>query len=269
MELTEQMPASTETRLRRVAFITDASEASGLAIATHLMQAGAAVVLNVPPPQAMDAVRGQIGPFSDEDIQWTASPLTTRAEVDRVWSSVLARWGRIDILVHNSNVVQPMTIADGDISTYRRLMDINVKSAFLLAQSYGSQRVIEGGRLIFVSSIHDEKPTGVSFAYSAAKGALLMLAREAALDLGRRGVAVTVVEVGPVAGDDRRFASELSDVYRDFQRKIPSTQLGTPDDIAHLVGFLALPASAFLNGANIRLDGGFSLHYMDHQMRQE
>jgi glucose 1-dehydrogenase len=179
------------------------------------------------------------------------------------------RFGRLDILVHNHNVVERVRVEDCGESTYQRLLDANAKTAFLCTKVLGGWMAeTGGGRIVYVSSIHGEKPTGASFVYAVAKGAVKMLCHEAALELGRHGVRANLIEMGPVAGDDERFASEITDIYRDYRYKVPFAELGTYDDLAHLVWFLALDESRFLNGSAIRLDGGFVLHYMDHKMKR-
>jgi glucose 1-dehydrogenase len=95
-----------------------------------------------------------------------------------------------------------------------------------------------------------------------------MLAKEAAIALGRSGVRVNTIELGPVAGDDERFASAFSTLYRDYQYKIPAAELVTHEDLAELVLFLASDEARLINGEDIRLDGGFLLHYMDVKMKQ-
>lgn len=148
-------------------------------------------------------------------------------------------------------------------------MDENVKSAFLCTQILG-KFVAEsgGGAVVFVGSIHDQKPTGSAFLFSVSKGAIQMLSKEAALELGRMGVRVNVVEMGPVAGDDERFRSDISDVYLDYRYRVPAAELGTYEDLAKTIRFIVSDDAKYLNGADIRLDGGFTLHYLDHKMKR-
>ncbi len=255
----------------QVAFISDGQADSGCVLAQHLARQGARVVVNVSPSADLSALQDSWvaaeGPRNE--VLWTQHDLCHQAGVDALWAEMVGRWGQVSIFVHNSNQIEPQTVESCEVASYQALMEINVKSAFLLTQAFGRQPDLAAGRIIYVSTIHDQKPTGSSFVYAAAKGALSMLAREAALDLGRRGVTVNLIEMGAVAGDDVRFASDLSDLYVDYRWKVPSASLGTYEDLAHLVGFLSLPESRFLNGASIRLDGGFILHYLNHKMKHE
>lgn len=253
----------------RVAFISDADHPSGRAIAKKLSDEGARLVLNSRSNGTDIRTDLELYEQTGREVLVTASSLVTAAAVEGVQREILAKFGQLDIFIHNHNVVTKMDIEHCDEQTFQSALDENTKTAFLCTQLFGRQMGEQGGgKVVFVSSIHDEKPTGSAFLYSIAKGAVKMLCREAALDLGRRDVNVNLIEMGPVEEDDERFASELSDLYLDYQTRIPSTHLGTYDDLANLVWFLVLDESRFLNGADIRMDGGFTLHYMDHKMKK-
>ncbi|WP_059045683.1 SDR family NAD(P)-dependent oxidoreductase [Paenibacillus rubinfantis] len=177
--------------------------------------------------------------------------------------------GPLDVLIHNNDRLVSMSIEGGPEPSYREVINANAKSAFLCARAAGKVMAPrESGCILFVSSIHAEKPTGSSFAYSASKGAIKMLAKEAALELGRHGIRVNTIEVGPLEGDNERFQSSLTTLYRSYDTKVPSARLGTAEDIANVACFLASEEARYVNGADLRLDGGFLLHYMDHKMKQ-
>ena len=253
----------------RVAFISDADHPSGRAIAKKLADEGARLVLNSRSNGA--SIAGDVASYekAGAEVLVTSSALVTTEAVVSVLGECVAKFSRVDMLIHNHNVVTKMDIEHCDEETFKRALDENTKTAFLCTQIFGKQMGdIGGGQVVYVSSIHDEKPTGSAFLYSISKGAVKMLCREAALDLGRRDVRVNLIELGPVEGDNERFASEISDLYLDYQTRIPSTHLGTYEDVANLVWFLVIDESRFLNGADIRMDGGFTLHYMDHKMRK-
>lgn len=124
------------------------------------------------------------------------------------------------------------------------------------------------GKIIYVSTIHAEKPTGSAFTYSIAKGAVKMLSKEASLVLGRYGVSVNTIELGPLPSDNAIFQSTLSTLYDDYEYKVPNALLGSDEDLAELVAFLSSDYSRYMNGADIRLDGGFLLHYMNFKMKK-
>lgn len=255
------------TSARKLAFISDGAAAGARAIAERLVSHGMRVMLNLGPDQDEEGAKTAFGKDLWESVLWSRGDLSQGASAGRVLSQTIEQFGTVDVLIHNSQWIVATSLEHADCRTYQDSMAVNVKSAFFLTQAFARQPTLEDSRIIYVSSIHAEKPTGSSFVYSVGKGALGMLAREAALDLGRRGASVNVIEMGPVEGDDQRFASEISDLYQYYRYKVPSTVLGTFEDLAHLIWFLSLPESRFINGSTIRLDGGFSLHYMNHKMK--
>ncbi|MNE75690.1 putative 2,4-dienoyl-CoA reductase [compost metagenome] len=95
-----------------------------------------------------------------------------------------------------------------------------------------------------------------------------MLSKEAALVLGRHGVRVNTIELGPLEGDNDIFESDISTLYHDYEYKVPNAVLGSHDDLAELIHFLSSDSSRYINGSDIRLDGGFLLHYMNFKMKR-
>lgn len=253
----------------KVVFVTDADSPSGKALIPRLRQAGArlllasdsngaalASVLEAGREQGDPAIVGRIDPCDGTQI----GELLDRADL---------LWGAVDVLVHNRSLVKPASVETSEEALFRELLDMNAKSAFVAAQTVGARMAARGsGAILFIGSIHAEKPTGSSFAYSAAKGAVQMLSREASLALGRRGIRVNHIQLGPVLGDDERFASGISTLYEDYRYKVPGAELVTYDDLARLVIFLAGDDAKTLNGADIRLDGGFLNHYLDVKMNK-
>ncbi len=195
--------------------------------------------------------------------------LCRSAEVDAMLEETERHLGAVDILVHNNNLVKRSSVESCEESLFVELLNANAKSAFICTKSIGKQMSSrQSGKVIYVSSIHAEKPTGSSFAYSVSRGAVKMLCREAAIVLGRDGVNVNSIEMGPVAGDNERFRSDISTLYDAYQNKVPNASLGDMEDLANLVLFLSTDEARYINGADIRLDGGFLMHYMDHKMKR-
>ncbi|WP_274653436.1 SDR family NAD(P)-dependent oxidoreductase [Paenibacillus humicola] len=251
----------------KVVFITDADLSSGKAVLLRLAAEGASFILN-----SASAGR-ELGPELELARQTGANVLVVTADLSRsdeaarVLETAAERLGTVDVLVHNNNLVKPIRVEDGDEALFLEMMNANAKTAYVCAKAAGEQmKAKRAGKIIFVSSIHAEKPTGSSFAYSASKGAVKMLAREAAVVLGRHGVSVNTIEFGPAEGDDAVFSSDVSGLYEHYRYKVPGAVLGTHKDLAELVLFLASDEARCINGADIRMDGGFLMHYLDFKM---
>ncbi|MEX2416033.1 MAG: SDR family oxidoreductase [Paenibacillaceae bacterium] len=253
----------------KIVFITDADSKSGKAILHQLVSEGAHFILNSPS-------NGEEIRLDLEQCHAAGSKtvvinidLCNRSELDATLEQTAQQLGTVNVLVHNNNLVKPASVEYCEEDVFFEILNANTKTAFVCTQSIGKQMIAQqSGRIIYVSSIHAEKPTGSSFAYSASKGAVKLLASEAALFLGRHGITINTIEMGPVEGDNIAFESTFSSLYDSYEYKVPNAILGTYEDLASLVVYLASDESRYLNGAVIRLDGGFLNHYMDHRMKE-
>jgi glucose 1-dehydrogenase len=253
----------------KVVFITDADSGSGKAILHQLSNEGAHFILNSPSNgEEIRLDMEQCHAAGSKTVVINVD-LCSRSELDAALEQAAQQLGSVDVLVHNNNLVKPISVETGEEEVFFEMLNANAKTAFVCTQSVGKMMIArQSGRIIYVTSIHAEKPNGSSFAYSASKGAVKMLASEVTLLLGRHGVTVNSIELGPIEGDDLAFASTFSTLYESYQSKIPNTVMGTYEDLASLVLYLASDESRYVNGAAIRLDGGFLNHYMDHKMKK-
>lgn len=253
----------------KVVFITDADSGSGKAILHQLSNEGAHFILNS--PSNGEEIRldlEQCHAAGSKTVVINVD-LCSRSELDAVLEQTAQQLGAVDVLVHNNNLVKPISVETGEEEVFFEILNANTKTAFVCTQSAGKQMIAQqSGTVIYVNSIHAEKPNGSSFAYSASKGAIKMLASEVTLLLGRHGITVNSIELGPIEGDDLVFASTFSTLYESYQSKVPNAIMGTYEDLASLVHYLASDESRYVNGAAIRLDGGFLNHYMDHKMKK-
>lgn len=254
---------------RKVVFIADADSWSGEGLVARFSQGGADLILNS--YQDVKEWEDVLASFkaAGSKLLVTDADLCSSRDLETMLDQAEKLLGPVDVMIHNCCAIRPTTVESCDETEFVEIMQKNAKSAFFSTQAFGRRMADRGsGSIIFVSSIHNEKPTGSSFAYSASQGAVKMLAHEAALFLGRFGIRVNVIEMGPVEGSDAAFQSNISGLYDDYRYKVPGTKLGTASDLAELAFFLAGEEAGYLNGADIRLDGGFLLHYMDHRMNK-
>ncbi|WP_054024740.1 SDR family NAD(P)-dependent oxidoreductase [Bacillus sp. FJAT-28004] len=253
----------------QIVFITDSDSDSGKAMISRLTESGAHFILNS--YSGGSAIGAELKLVQDAGLQAivVSIDLCKSTEVSDMLLFAEQQLGTVDILVHNNKEIFPSTIEDGEEELFQQSIALNAKSAFICTQAVGKQMMIkQAGKIIYVSSIHAEKPTGSAFTYSIAKGAVKMLSKEAALVLGRYGISVNTIEVGAVAGDDELFHSNLSTLYNDYEFKVPNAVLCSYEDLAELVYFLSSEEARLINGTDIRLDGGFLLHYMNFKMKK-
>ncbi len=253
----------------KVVWITEADSETGRSIIRRFAREGARFLLNSASGGA--AIQEELALLDREGLAYATvnNTLLKRSETETMLAEAEAALGPLSVLIHNNNTVVRSSVEACTEEAFWESLDANAKTAFISTQAAGrSMKEREQGKIIFISSIHADKPTGSAFAYSAAKGAVGMLAKEAALALGRHGISVNTVKVGPFEGDDELFRSDFSTLYNDYRYKVPNAVLGDGNDLAELALFLASDEARYLNGADIAFDGGFLLHYMNFKMKK-
>jgi NAD(P)-dependent dehydrogenase (short-subunit alcohol dehydrogenase family) len=235
----------------KVAFISDGANKTGVRIASLFESEGATVIRNIFPGDASGsgALIVHADPLSKEQIEESIK-------------TVLDRYGRIDIFVHNNNEVIPASLEDCTDEAYDRAVQVNMRSAFYYVRAIGpAMKKARQGAVVFVSSIHDEKPGGGAFAYSVAKGAVKMFAKEMVNEFGQYNIRTNLVSSGPLEGEEKLFYSRLSPLYEYTAERISNHKPGKNEDIAKAVLYFAGDDGDFTNGAELRLDGGFLMTY--------
>lgn len=240
----------------RVALITGASRGIGAAIATLLSSRGASVVINYSRSSApADALVAKLGPERTHAIKADASQ---PAECQRLVSEVVARFGRLDVLVLNAGVLPNKDLASTTTEDFDGAFSVNVKGPYFTAQA-AAQQLSAGGRIVFFSTTLAVASTVMPnyLLYLATKGAIEQMTRVLAKDLGRKEITVNCVSPGPT-GTDMFFEGKSEALIKTMAAWAPPNRIGKPEEIAEVVAFLASPESAWVNGQNIRVNGGLA-----------
>lgn len=237
----------------RSALVTGGSRGIGAAIAKRLAQDGASVAITyTASSQKAAAVVESITKDGGKAIAIQADSSDTDAVKQAVGKTV-ETFGRIDILVNNAGVAYLGAIGEIPDKEFERVLDVNVRGVFTATQE-AVRHMGEGGRIIMIGSINSEfVPFGKGSVYALTKAAVAGFTRGLARDLGPRGITVNNVQPGPVDTDmnpaDGPFAQSLKNY-------IAVGRYGRAEEIAALVSFLAGPESAYISGAQIKIDGG-------------
>ncbi|CRK56382.1 3-oxoacyl-[acyl-carrier protein] reductase [Alloactinosynnema sp. L-07] len=240
----------------KTAIVTGASRGIGLAIATDLARAGAAVTISARKPEPLEAAAAAIRAAVPE-ARVLAVPANTSSAEDRatVVSRTVAELGGADILINNTGI-NPVygSLIDADLDGVRKIFDTNVVGALGYIQLAVKAWMGEhGGSIVNIASVAGLRSTGVIAAYGASKAALIRLTEELAWQLGPR-IRVNAVAPGVVK---TRFAEALYAQGEDEAAKAyPLRRLGVPEDVAGLVTFLASEQAGWITGETIRVDGG-------------
>ena len=197
------------------ALITDASNKPAEVLAKRLEVEGITVIRNYPE-----------GFLKEEDKN---NPLNVSydtcslAEVEKLLADIVDKVGKIDYLIHTDNVIYRAKVADISEDNFKKIYNRNAKSAFLTSKVIGEHIANNGGGcILYLSSVHDEKPTGCAFVYSISRGAIKMLSKELGLFFGRRGVRVNLIEMDIIKENEEILDSTISPFNYDVITKIPS-----------------------------------------------
>ena len=246
----------------KVAIVTGSSRGIGRASAEALAEHGARVVISSRKQDACDAVAAAINDrHGEERAIAIAASISDKAALARLVSQTRANWGRIDVLVCNaaSNPYYgPLTgIAD---EQFRKIMDNNVLSTHWLIQLVAPEMRTRGdGSIVIISSIGGLRGSPVIGAYNVSKAADLQLARNYAVEFGPDNVRVNSIAPGLIRTDFARALWEDPERIRAANESVPLRRIGEADEIAGAVVFLASPASRFMTGQVMVIDGGATI----------
>ena len=244
----------------KVAIVTGGTRGIGFTIVREFLKNGAKVALAGSRQETVDAALAKLAEegFTD-NVMGIAPALTDPDSVAAAFASVVDRFGRLDVLCNNAGVSSRTPLVDYTLEEFNKVMSINVTAVFVCTQA--AARIMieqgEGGAIVNTSSMVGKYGQPSGFAYPTSKFAVNGLTLSLARELARRNITANAVAPGFIATD---MTDALSDAQREaIVSRIGSGRLGEPDDIAHLVRFLASDEASYITGQVICVDGGMSL----------
>ena len=244
----------------RVAIVTGGGGGIGQATAQRLAAEGASVVVT---DIAADAAARTVDAISEAGGQAVASvgSVTGTADVAAAVALAVARFGSVDVLVNNAAFTAKATLADCTQADWDREVDVTLRGAFLCCRAVLAHMTARGrGAVVNIGSVNGLMYFG-NPAYSAAKAGLLSLTRSLAVEAGPFGVRTNMVSPGSVQTANPSWTERQRRdpaIFQKLARWYPVGRVGRPDDIAAAVCFLAADEAAFINGANLVVDGGLT-----------
>ena len=242
----------------KIAMVTGAAQGIGQRTAEVLAQRGFALVLNDlrPPSETTERIRG-----AGADTLDAVGSVAEESAVAKMAEAVMAKFGRIDVLVNNAGVSSITPAEDITREEWQRVMNVNLLGPFLCCRTFGRIMLKQGsGSIINIASIAGLLGVADRAAYNASKHGLIGLTRTLAAEWGGRGVRCNAVCPGWVKtpmDDSAQGAGLYTD--GDITGRVPMARFASPDDIAQAVAFLADPAlSGFINGHTLSVDGGWA-----------
>ena len=244
----------------RVALVTGASLGIGRATAIALGKAGAKVGVNYRSNRDKAEEVAAAIKESGSDALALPADVADQSQVEEMVAKVSRRWGKLDIAVSNAAYSDRERFFEADMVGFRRTVDVTMWGAFYVMRAATQQMIRQGdgGSIVIVSSPHAFIPAPRAMAYNMSKAAIEHAARTAAIEVAEYRIRINIIQPGWTdTPGERKFASE--ETLQTAGAKIPLGRLGTPEEVAEGILFLANPRHDYMTGASLLVDGGISL----------
>jgi glucose 1-dehydrogenase len=247
----------------KTALVTGSAQGIGQAIAIRLAQEGADIIVD-------DRTLGQSAQETADAItalgrrvHMIQGDLANTEDDRRVIAEGVEKMGKIDILVNNAGVEKHADFWDVTEKDFDFVLQINLRGTFFITQDFVNhlRATNRPGRVINISSVHEELPFPHFSTYCASKGALKMLCRDLAVELGPLGITVNNIAPGAIATPINTALLNNPQLLALLESKIPLGRLGKPEDVSGLAAFLASDDASYVTGATFVVDGGLLHNY--------
>ena len=233
--------------------VTGASRGIGRAIARQLARQGAVVVAAARGANAQPVADEIAAAGGSADV--VALDVTATGDIERAVAGVLERHGRIDVLVNNAGIARDQLLLRMKRDDWDAVVATNLTAAYTLTQAVLKPMLRQkSGRIVCISSVVGQAGNPGQANYAASKAGLIGFAKSAALEVASRGITINVVAPGVIETDMTRAITERA--LDDWAARIPLRRLGTPDDVAAAVCFLASDEASYITGQVLAVNGG-------------
>ncbi|MBM7485945.1 MULTISPECIES: SDR family oxidoreductase [Bradyrhizobium] len=269
LEARPQRPVRFPTILEgQPALVTGANSGIGRAVALGLAASGADVVVNyVVDPEAADDVAHQIEALGRKAITIKAD-VSNEQDVQSMFSSAIGHFGTLHIVVNNAGLQRDAPFHDMTLEQWNKVIGVNLTGQFLCAREatreFKRRGVVKNvsaaaGKLVCMSSVHQEIPWAGHANYAASKGGVMQMMRSLAQEVAPLAIRVNGVAPGAIRTSINRPAWESKEAYESLMTLVPYRRIGEPNDIAQAVAWLVSDAADYVVGTTLFIDGGMML----------
>ena len=245
----------------KVALVTGAGSGIGEAIAVRLAAEGAKVVINYHPggKHSGDEVAARIEKQGQTAIAIAAN-VDNRGELEQMFRQIMDRFGGLDIAVNNAGIEMKKPFVDVTDEEWNRILGVNLYGAFVVSQLAARQMIKQGrgGKLLFVSSVHEDIPFPGYTSYCASKGAIRMMMRNLAMELAPHKINVNNIAPGAIATPINQPVLDDPKAMKEALEEIPWDRFGKPEEVAAVAAFLASEEADYVTGSTYYIDGGLT-----------
>jgi len=242
----------------KVAIVTGGNSGIGLTIVLELAKQGANIVIDyVAHPEATTALEQQVRALGEQAIGVPAD-VSKVAELQTLITTAVQEFGHVDIMVNNAGIETRTSVLDTTEAQYEKVLAINLKSAFFGTQLAAQQMIKQGGggRIINITSVHEDWPMPGNTAYCLSKGGMRMLTRTAGVELAPHNILVVGVGPGAVATPINLSTMKDPSLLKKLDDAIPLGRMARPEEIASIVAFLAGDGASYMTATTVFADGG-------------
>lgn len=245
----------------KVALVTGASSGIGKAIAERFAQDGAKVAVNYRARHPEDQAAGEAVAATLNGAGFAVgADVSLRADVEKMIADIVAKFGRLDIVVNNAGIEIKRPFLEISDEEWQRVIGVNLYGAFVVSQAGCRQMVKQGqgGKLIFVSSVHEDIPFPDFTPYCVSKGGVRMLMRNLAMELAPYRINVNNIAPGAIATPINQAVLTDAIARKNAESEIPWGRFGKPEEVAAVAAFLASADAEYVTGSTYYVDGGLT-----------
>jgi glucose 1-dehydrogenase len=242
----------------KVAIVTGGNSGIGQAIVLALAEQNANVVIDyVANPESTEELEHRIAGMGEKAIGVEAD-VSKLGDLQKLIDAAVKQFGRLDVMVNNAGIETRTSVLESTEEEYEKVMEINLKSAFFGTQLAAKQMISQGGggRIINMTSVHEDWPMPGNAPYCLSKGGMRMLTRTAGVELASHGITVVGVGPGAVITPINRPTLDDPEKLKAINAAIPLGRMAKPEEIASVVAFLAGDGSSYVTATTIMADGG-------------
>ena len=242
----------------KVAIVTGAATGIGQAIAIRFAREGAAVVVDyVGSPDTPNKTEEAIKSSGGKTIAIPAD-ISNPDQVRQLIDGAVKEFGKLDIVVNNAGIERKYAFVDYPLEELQKIINVNLVGPFLVAQAAARQMIKQGGggRIVNISSVHEDLPMPTNSAYCASKGGLRMLTRTIAVELAKNNITVNNIGPGAVYTPIDADIEVQPEMEKALMSEIPLNRWGKPEEIAGLAVYLTSDEASYVTGATYFIDGG-------------
>ncbi len=253
-----------DSRLRdKVAIVTGAATGIGRACAIRLAAEGAAVAVNyvTQPDKAQETV-SQAQRNGGGKVVAIQGDVSKEEDVKKLVEETVRQLGRVDIMVNNAGIEKEVPFLEMPLHEFDHIIAVDLRGPWLCSQEAAKRMVSQGGggRIINISSVHEDLPMPTNAPYCAAKGGLRMLMRTISVELAPHKITVNNIAPGAIDTPLDKETKEDPKKHKALLEEIPLDRMGQPEEIAGLCAFLASDEAAYVTGSTYVMDGGMMRH---------